>query len=390
MNIETIDNIDFLYALEVINNPSLEETEDFQRWIVGSGNQELYNELKLYREAEQVSSVGLPSSVISEQLKLLRGRVAKRKARTRRLIISCTAGVASVAAVVILFLNIISSTEKIPVEYISEFVAQETPQQVTLQIDDAEPVPIGESSATSKNTINSNISDSIINVGRINSISIPHILPEKIHTLKMTIPRGQMYTIILSDGTQVCLNTGSSLKYPSQFGSDSRVVELSGEAYFKVTKDAARPFIVKTDYMVTRVLGTEFNVRAYNEKDASVTLVSGKVEVESGDKARLSLNPNECAMIKASKLQVQTVDVKKYTAWVDGYFYFDNASLEDIMKELGRWYNINIEFANKSTKEYKYKFWADRNGSLEDAVDLLNEYGKASIIVQNKRLIIYK
>lgn len=390
MDIETIENSNFLYAVEVVNNPSLTETEDFRIWIGDEDNKKLYNDLRLFREAGQISSASLPSHFVSDQLKALHNKVNMRKTRLRRRkLIAWTAGVASVSIIAIFLLNLLFSNGEMKTDYIPEFVALEAPQQVTLQIDGAEPIALEDSSLTkmSNNTKPQNL---ISYIGKTLPDVLSTAISEKVHTLKITIPRGQMYTITLSDGTQVWLNTGSSLKYPSQFDSKSRTVELSGEAYFKVARNENSPFIVKTDYITTRVLGTEFNIRAYNEADVSVTLVNGKVEVESPNTERLTLKPNECATIKASKLQSEVVDVKKYTAWVDGYFYFDNASLEDIMKELGRWYNINIEFANTSTREYKYKFWADRNGRLEEAVDLLNEYGKASIIVQNKRLIIYK
>ncbi len=390
MDIETIENSNFLYAVEVVNNPSLTETEDFRIWIGDEDNKKLYNDLRLFREAGQISSASLPPHFVSDQLKALHNKVNMRKTRLRRRkLIAWTAGVASVSIIAIFLLNLLFSNGEMKTDYIPEFVALEAPQQVTLQIDGAEPIALEDSSLTkmSNNTKPQNL---ISYIGKTLPDVLSTAISEKVHTLKITIPRGQMYTITLSDGTQVWLNTGSSLKYPSQFDSKSRTVELSGEAYFKVARNENSPFIVKTDYITTRVLGTEFNIRAYNEADVSVTLVNGKVEVESPNTERLTLKPNECATIKASKLQSEVVDVKKYTAWVDGYFYFDNASLEDIMKELGRWYNINIEFANTSTREYKYKFWADRNGRLEEAVDLLNEYGKASIIVQNKRLIIYK
>ena len=101
--------------------------------------------------------------------------------------------------------------------------------------------------------------------------------------MALSVPRGQDYHLTLADGTQVWMNAESRLEFPDRFNGNTREVRLKGEAYFEVKKDAKRPFVVHTDYLTTRVLGTAFNVRAYSRRDASVTLVSGRVQVNSGD-----------------------------------------------------------------------------------------------------------
>jgi ferric-dicitrate binding protein FerR (iron transport regulator) len=186
---------------------------------------------------------------------------------------------------------------------------------------------------------------------------------------------------VLEDGTEVYMNTGSKIIFPNHFKSDSRIVEVEGEAYFKVTKDPNRPFIVKTTSFSTRVLGTEFNIRAYPQGESSVTLVTGKVLVTPGENEanQVTLSPGQNATCSGGQLLVKDVDVENYIAWKDGYFFFEEASLEDIMAEISRWYNVRVEYDNENLKKLKFKFWANRESSFQDAVLLLNQVGKVDI-----------
>ena len=194
-----------------------------------------------------------------------------------------------------------------------------------------------------------------------------------IHTLK--IPRGMNQQLTLTDGTKVWLNAESTLEYPETFeGKPNREVYLKGEAYFEVTKDAEHPFRVKTDALETLVLGTSFNVRAYSKEDTQVTLVEGSVKVSDKHQGELHLQPGEHTNQKLNKTKVEKAD--DYHSWAEGMFYFDNTELVEIMRELGRWYNINIVFTNKEIMHDRLHFQAERKGTLEDALELLNTMQK--------------
>ena len=196
--------------------------------------------------------------------------------------------------------------------------------------------------------------------------------------------------IILPDGTKVWLNHSSILKYPKKFTEKKRVVELEGEAYFKVAKDPERPFIVKTKTVQTRVLGTEFNIRSYTPEDTHVVLINGKVEVSNtkgGSYTRLY--PGEDAHLQSDgNFILAEVDLDSYVYWKDGYFYFDNVTLKDIMQNLGRWYNVNIEFRNKEAMEYKMHFISDRTKDLEHTISLLNRMKKVTVTLQGNTLTV--
>ena len=206
-----------------------------------------------------------------------------------------------------------------------------------------------------------------------------------IHTLK--IPRGMNKQLTLTDGTQVWLNAESTLEYPETFeGKPNREVYLKGEAYFEVTKNASQPFRVKTDALETLVLGTSFNVRAYSKEDTQVTLVEGSVKVSDKHQNELRLQPGEHTDQKLNKTKVEKAD--DYHSWAEGMFYFDHTELVEIMRELGRWYNINIVFTNKEIMHERLHFQANRKGTLEDALELLNTMQKVNARIEKDKVMI--
>lgn len=208
----------------------------------------------------------------------------------------------------------------------------------------------------------------------------------------LTVPRGMNKKITLSDDTQVWLNAETRLEYPENFeGQERRVVRLKGEAYFEVAKDAEHPFIVETDLLETQVLGTSFNVRAYSPEDTHVTLMEGSLKVRNADhKNEVLIKPGENAALQHNgKLSVNQVEeAAAYQSWAEGQFYFDNTELVEIMRELGRWYNINIIFTNKEAMHYRLHFQSDRNESLSQVLDLLNSMQKVNAKIENGKVIV--
>lgn len=164
------------------------------------------------------------------------------------------------------------------------------------------------------------------------------VIPQR-HLLQ--IPRGAEYMLVLSDGTKVWLNAETELSYPSFFSGESRKVHLKGEAYFEVTSDASMPFIVETDRMQVNVLGTSFNVSAYPGEVQHTTLVEGKVRALS-DGTSVELMPGEQALLTDSGITVQTVDVNNYVGWKEKRFVFKNRPIEEVVRELERWYDVHF------------------------------------------------
>lgn len=163
------------------------------------------------------------------------------------------------------------------------------------------------------------------------------------------IPRGGEYQLVLPDGSRIWLNAASSLRYPAKFSGKERIVELTGEAYFEVAKNAAMPFKVQTKGMLVEVLGTHFNMEAYPEEAiAKTTLLEGSVKVWNTKQGRQQhseiLKPGEQAVLKNGLLDVQNVDTDAAVAWKNGLTYFDQADIKSIMRQVSRWYNVEVEF----------------------------------------------
>lgn len=205
----------------------------------------------------------------------------------------------------------------------------------------------------------------------------------------LTTPNGGTYQITLSDSTKIWLNAASTLKYPSRFNGKERVVELAGEAYFAVSKDKKRPFKVISSRQEIEVLGTEFNVSVYeDEPEARTTLVNGSVSVvPTADRlSPQTLRPGEQATLRGTAITVQGVDVASYTAWRDGRFYFRNTAFDEMMRQISRWYDVEVTYRRGVPNE-TFSGKMSRNLSLMTVLELLN-VSDVRIQLEENRLIV--
>lgn len=213
------------------------------------------------------------------------------------------------------------------------------------------------------------------------------VVRRTIRMMEVSTPRGKDCHMTLPDGTMVWLNADSKISFPEEFVGNERKVDVSGEAYFEVTKDAQHPFIVKTEYFTTTVHGTSFNVCAYSAKEAHVTLVSGSVAVKTNDGAEEFITPGQMASLtEESAMSIKNVDIYPLIQWKEGFFYFERDRLVDIMMELGRWYNVNIVFEHEADMNRQLHFVAEHSDSLKDIVRRLNDLGIAKFKL-NKDII---
>lgn len=208
-------------------------------------------------------------------------------------------------------------------------------------------------------------------------------------TCTVSVPYGKTQEVVLDDGTEVWLNSNSTLEYSSSLGSGVRSVRLEGEAYFKVAHDASRPFVIDAGAVRARVLGTELNVRSYSGGEPHVTLVNGSVEVaETGDGAVVRIEPGEDAALSGGRLSVRDVNVDDFTCWRDGIVYFDHEQLRNILTELGSWYNVNVICRDKALLGRHYHYVFNRNAALEEALQLLNDVSDAEVRLENGTIFI--
>lgn len=206
---------------------------------------------------------------------------------------------------------------------------------------------------------------------------------------ELIIPKGWEYQVVLADGTKVWLNSASRLIYPQSFMGKERRVVLSGEAFFDVTHDAERPFVVETSRMNVKVLGTRFNVNDYDDnEEVSTTLVNGSVEIISGDQQAFRLVPGEQAYGKENELEKREVNVRLYTSWIDGKFLFNNTELEEIAKQISRWYDVEIFFSSESVKKVRFTGAIVKFKPLEDLVRMIESTSQVRFSVKGRTIVI--
>ena len=205
----------------------------------------------------------------------------------------------------------------------------------------------------------------------------------------LTIPRGGQFFVKLSDGTEVWLNSETKLKYPVKFTDGiSRQVELIyGEAYFKVSPSTAHngaEFQVLTNSQEIDVLGTEFNLKAYNNDPVmATTLVEGKIKIKKGEVTE-TLMPNQQATIshESDKIDIEEVDVSQEISWVKGLFSFNEKPLEEIMTVLSRWYDTEVIFENAKQKNFVFTGILERTKAIEDILKLIEATSEGQLIFE--------
>lgn len=190
----------------------------------------------------------------------------------------------------------------------------------------------------------------------------------------MATPRGKDCHLTLADGTRVWMNADSRLEFPERFTGSLRTVRLSGEAYFEVAHDRRHPFVVESPYMNVTVLGTTFNMRAYSPIETSVTLVEGRLSIlPASAKHATVITPGQQLSLTGDQVSLRYVDTYAYTQCKEGYFYFHDATLRQIMTELGRWYNKTVVFEDADQLDMRLHFVAERSQSLPQVINSLCE-----------------
>jgi len=231
---------------------------------------------------------------------------------------------------------------------------------------------------------------------------------EDLGLLTLATPKGGTYQITLPDGTKVWLNAASSLRYPGSFDGDERVVELEGEAYFEVSEQAHGgrsaagsgshvhtftssqkiPFKIISKGQTVEVLGTQFNISAYaDDLEVKTTLVEGSVQiVNANSKAVNKLLPGQQSTVRGRNTDIQAVDTEKYTAWKTGLFHFSNTPFEDMMRQISRWYDVEVVYtATVPGDTFTGKM--SRDLSLMTVLELLN-VSNVQVRLEGKQLIV--
>lgn len=213
----------------------------------------------------------------------------------------------------------------------------------------------------------------------------------RFNTLKTS--RGGEYSVILSDGTVVYLNSASELRYPVQFNERERIVYFSGEGYFEVAKDRERPFHVVVDDMRIRVYGTEFNVNTFKETGVQTVLLEGSVGISvKGKQEEYRLKPSQMAEFNRKDLSVEVKDVnpESFVAWKAGFFAFDEESLEEIMNTLARWYDVEVFYVNNDLKNLHFTGHLKRYDQITTILKAIESAVNVKFSVKGRTISVMK
>jgi len=212
--------------------------------------------------------------------------------------------------------------------------------------------------------------------------------PVKVVFNTLTTPRGGQFKLTLPDGSKVWLNAASSIKYPTAFIGNERKVEISGEAYFEIAHNAAMPFKVSVNGMEVKVLGTHFNINAYNdESSVKTSLLEGSIRLTKGSTVT-TLSPGQQAQLKndGNIKVINNVDMDQVVAWKNGYFSFNRSDLQTVMRQLARWYDVEINYEGK-IPERQFGGKIDRNSNLSEVLKILEE-SKVHFRIEEKKIIV--
>ncbi|WP_165760427.1 FecR family protein [Niastella populi] len=206
----------------------------------------------------------------------------------------------------------------------------------------------------------------------------------------LTVPAGKSYSFKLADGSRVWMNAVSELRFPLLFTRPQRIVELKGEAYFKVAHQASQPFWVQVNGLKVKALGTEFNIKSYNGESTYISLVNGSVEVENAKGQQIVLSPGESVVVadRNSALQKETFDNTVVLGWMQGLYYFRNEKLQQIAVVAERWFDINVQLKDPSLAALHFSGAMDRNKPINTFFNMLASSGDIRFRNEEGKVII--
>lgn len=369
-----------LIFLELKNELSETEKDILDTWkSENPQNLELYN--KIIHEDNIVNKINSLNKIDKKKAWNRLDRVLEQKQKTKGIQIKSILKYAAAACIILIIGSYLifrkpspGKNEKLVSNTVNTVIPSGT-QKATLTTSTNEIIELGKT-GEKRNFQLANVSAMDTNntlIFQQTTAEQPDKVP--VNTMNtLETPRGGEYSLVLSDGTRVFLNAETRLTFPEIFTTDSREVILDGEAYFEVTKSETKSFIVKTPDYDIEVYGTSFNVSAYSsDLHSHTTLVTGSVGININTGTEVKLIPGEQAYFDKTNnsLKKKQVDTYLYTSWKEGKFMFDNETLEEIMRKLERWYNIETEYLNEEIMRFHFSGTLDRYDEISDILNLI-------------------
>lgn len=375
---------EWMLLIQILSGEKQPDDPDFVEWLESKENRDLYEYLK--SDSTEVGQWDKEAifDKISDSIGL--NFTDKKVKLIRAIAVAASIAIILAGSIFIWFSNFEVQENSFAETDNGEFNIIDK-QKAILTLDTGKTIELSSNFTETKsgNTLLTNESSGILRY-----IKEDTLLPPTIHVLE--VPYGGEYKLVLSDGTKVYLNSGTKIKYPNYFADNQRSIELEGEAYFDVVKND-KPFIVHTENIDIKVLGTTFNVKAYkDERYVNTTLVEGKVKVKT------NRNNKEYIMVPDYNLNYDTqtykvlnekVDTNLYTAWIRGQFVFRNQKMEDITSQLARWYDVKIDYDNDNLKGLRFTGSVDKNKDIDYVLRQMKEITNIKYKRNEEVIIIY-
>ena len=364
-----------------------EDEEKVREWTAGNGRREEFVRRMLDRENFERNEKALARFPVAEAWERVKGRLGLR-GRSRSLRVWWTSAAAVVAAVMVAgaawwWLGTADEEVARPVRY--QIAAGGTGARLTTG--SGEVIDIVEGQRFEQREADGTLVrvDSAGIAYRRDTLSADTTVWNTMETMT-----GMEYTLVLADGSRVYMNAETRVTFPVDFRGAERRVRLVGEAYFEVARDEGRPFVVETEGVAVRVLGTSFNVRAYgDEGEVATTLVEGRVAVGDGSETREIAPGEQATYVKADgRLAVRRVDVSLYTAWRTGKFVFRNETLREVMGYLSRWYGFEYRFVDERAADARIGASMDRYEDMTPIIEMMRRTGLVNVTQVDNMLYI--
>lgn len=382
-----------LIIKSVLRTLSNQENIDFEKWLHIPGNKEFYQSILKEEKFEHKTHFYKNLDKNAAYSKLLK-RIENRGQLKRKPSFAFK-NIYKYAAVAILLISVgyysishFSSTPSLEINNATVLDLKPGYDKATLVLEDGTKVELEKNEFVREQTLAEIKNENNALVYKPTNENSTAKSSKNIGTNTLFVPVGGIYKLVLPDGSKVWLNSSSSLKYPISFEGDKRIVELSGEAYFEVEKNPKRAFIVKTKTRDISVLGTSFNVSAYTDDIFfAATLAEGKIKLIRNDQKEVYLKPGEQAIVGKESLNtvdVKLVDPNVYSAWKNGTFFFENESLDNILRKVGRWYNFKTDFSDLELSKITFTGLASKEFPAKRLLDRISKSANVNYeIIQN-------
>jgi transmembrane sensor len=376
------------------NQATFAELDELDKWVKNPENEKLFQSYIRTNYAIDYNVKKFNSDKIKLMLAMEIAKEKKvfrlKKIRQRIFYMAAASVVIGVLATGFFFKDSSSNKPSETMPVLVNNTIQPGTDKATLTLEDGTIVQLSKGNNFKTNSANSNGEEIVYVSNNPNSANV-----NKPSYNYLTIPRGGQFHLVLADGTAVWLNSETQLKYPVAFqeGNPRQVELVYGEAYFEVSPSTAHKgarFVVVNKKQEVEVVGTKFNIKAYKDEfNIYTTLVEGKVDVNIGtQKQRLIPNQQLNLDLSSSKTQIQTVDVNSIIAWKDGVFSFKGKTLKEIMKVIGRWYDVDVVFENKKLETLTFRGSIEKKQPLEEILSIMKSNTINSYEYKNKTIIL--